>query len=352
MRPAPQLLLLLLCHAGLFVSVTPQNVCQRPPPQDGSELTGGQVFFEPGTEVMLSCSQGYTPTGGSRSIVCKSSGEWTERTLKCSRKRCPVPDQPQNGRVDFTDIVYESTLTYSCDEGYVLHGDVSSECLHTARWSNPFPECKPVTCDLPDVPPYAKIVYDRPVKGNITEFGFGGTYECRPPMVLFGNARATCGADGFWTRPPQCRLVMCPVPTSIDNGFLSFAEQREYGYKERVKYGCVDPFVLDGPKESECEETGQWSRKPVCRAPCSVDIKRGRILYNGKKIWIEDFEPNQVPHSQQVAVYCLDEARKCGYPVKAYCVDGLLEIPACFEEPNDLKYKLSSSLPSEITVCS
>ncbi|KAL6455634.1 hypothetical protein MHYP_G00354850 [Metynnis hypsauchen] len=351
MRPALQLLL--LCHAGLFASVTPENVCERPPPQDGSELVGGQYFFEPGTQIILSCSQGYTPSGGSRKMVCKSDGEWTERTLKCIPKRCPVPDAPENGQMNYDNIVYKSNVAYSCNEGFILHGARSTECLHNGQWSSPPPVCEPVTCGLPHIPPYAKIVYDRAFKGNVTKFGFGGEYQCRPPMVLFGNKRATCGADGFWTDPPECRLVLCPVPTTIENGFLSFAAQREYGYKERVRYGCPDPFVLDGPMDVECEETGSWSRKPVCRAPCTVDIKVGRILYKGQKIWIENFKPNRVLHTEQIAVYCLNKERNCGYPATTQCFDGVLQTPECYEEPSEETYKTNpNSLPSEINMCS
>lgn len=54
----------------------------------------------------------------------------------------------------------------------------------------------------------------------------------------------------------------------LENGFLSFAELREHGYREKVKYGCSDPYVLDGPSEIECEETGTWSSIPVCRGTC------------------------------------------------------------------------------------
>ncbi|XP_066515191.1 beta-2-glycoprotein 1-like [Hoplias malabaricus] len=265
MRPVLQLLL--LCVTGLFTSVSPENVCNRPPPQDGSEIAGGQMFFQPGTEIFLTCSQGYKATGGSRRMVCKSNGEWTARELKCSPRRCPALDPPENGKVHFNNIVYQSIIRFSCDEGFVLHGNESSECLHTGQWSNPPPECKPVMCGLPDIPPFAKIVYDRAFKGSVVEYGFGGMYECLPPMVLVGEKRAICGSDGFWTRPPACRLVMCPVPSDIENGFLSFAEQREYGYKERVRYGCIKPFVLEGPMEVECEASGTWSRKPTCRQP-------------------------------------------------------------------------------------
>lgn len=67
-----------------------------------------------------------------------------------------------------------------------------------------FPPHPAVTCDLPILPPYTKIVYDRPFRGDTVEFGFGGLYECLPPMVLRGNRRATCTADGTWTEPPEC----------------------------------------------------------------------------------------------------------------------------------------------------
>ncbi|XP_053493286.1 beta-2-glycoprotein 1-like [Ictalurus furcatus] len=267
MRPAFQWLLLLICHAWLITAETTDKVCPRPPEEDGTELSGGQLFFEPGTEVTLSCIQGYSSIGGSRKITCKSNGEWTERQLKCSPKRCPVPEPPTNGNADFNKIVYKSVITYSCNEGYVLVGASSSECLHTGQWSDSTPQCEPVTCGLPPIPPNTKIVYDRHFNGDTVEFGFGGLYECMPPMVLVGDKRATCTADGTWSKPPECKLVVCPVPLQIENGFLSFAELRQHGYNEKVKYGCHSPYILDGPAEVECEETGSWSRIPTCKAP-------------------------------------------------------------------------------------
>ena len=44
---------------------------------------------------------------------------------------------------------------------------------------------------------------------------------------------------------------------------------REHRYKEKVKYGCSDPYVLDGDAEIECQNTGNWSSKPVCRGESS-----------------------------------------------------------------------------------
>ena len=59
--------------------------------------------------------------------------------------------------------------------------------------------------------------------------------------------------------------VSCPIPKGIDHGFITFAVKREHSYKEKVKYGCSEHYVLDGPAEIHCDKTGNWSNKPVCR---------------------------------------------------------------------------------------
>ena len=47
-------------------------------------------------------------------------------------------------------------------------------------------------------------------------------------------------------------------------------------------------------------------------APCSVDIPRGRILYNGRRLWIKDLKPNKVFHNEKVSFYCMNAAGVCG----------------------------------------
>lgn len=66
-------------------------------------------------------------------------------------------------------------------------------------------------------------------------------------------------------------------------------------------------------------------------APCSVGIQRGRILYKGKRLWIEELDPNRVLHRDIVSVYCMNEARKCGYAMPTQCIDGRLDIPGCYD---------------------
>ncbi|KPP78405.1 hypothetical protein Z043_102091, partial [Scleropages formosus] len=186
-----------------------------------------------------------------------------------------------------------------------------------------------VTCGLPEIPKYGKIIHHKKSKDNTTAFGDSVTYECLPPQALFGNEIGFCTANGNWTKAPECRFVTCPVPPGIENGFISFAVKREHSYKEKVKYGCKVDYILDGPVEIECQKTGQWSTMPVCRG--KVDIERGRIFYNGQKIWIENLKPNKILHSEVVAVYCKNKEKACGYPVTSQCINGILRIPQCYE---------------------
>ncbi|XP_071360931.1 beta-2-glycoprotein 1-like [Trachinotus anak] len=346
--------LFLLCPFVFFTTVTSEedNVCFRPQLAANIEMDGIQRYFNPGAELVLSCKQGYSPVSGPRTIVCGASGQWTKTKLICIPKHCPYPDAPVNGELYYEDTVYKSTINYTCNEGYVLIGASSAVCQANATWSAPMPECKALTCGLAPIPKFGLIIYDKLISGNTTDYGVTGTYKCLPPYVVFGNARAECTVSGTWTKMPECRVVTCRPPENIKKGFKSNNEQRDFEFMETVKYGCEGDYALEGSLQIVCQQNGEWSEKPSCKAPCSVGIKRGRILYNGRKLWIGDLQPNRVLHKEIVSVYCMNKARKCGYAVPTQCIDGKLKIPDCFEEPSGVNYTLhSGSLPSEIEQC-
>ncbi|KAM7419025.1 hypothetical protein PAMA_016241 [Pampus argenteus] len=327
-------------------------VCFRPELGANIKVDGLQRYFRAGAEVTLSCKQGYTPVLGPRKIVCAASGEWTKTKLKCIPKRCPYPDLLPNGELYYEDTVYQSMINYTCHSGYTLTGGSTAVCLANGTWSIPVPDCKPVSCDLAPIPKFGMIIYDKSIRGNTTDYGVGGTYKCLPPYVLIGNARAECTASGSWTKTPECKVVTCPTPENIDKGYMSISLRRHYNFMETVKYGCIGDYVVEGSIQIVCQDNGQWSELPSCKAPCHVSIEKGRILYNGRKLWIKDLKPNRVLHKEIVSVYCMNKARKCGYAVPTQCIDGRLQIPECFEEPSFLNYNLhSNSLPSEITQC-
>uniref|UniRef100_A0A3B3TI89 Beta-2-glycoprotein 1 n=1 Tax=Poecilia latipinna TaxID=48699 RepID=A0A3B3TI89_9TELE len=289
-------------------------VCGRPRVSDGVDVSSMKRVFEIGEDVTLSCEQGYSPsTATPPRITCTATGEWTPANLACSRESRP-----------------QLLNTYLSLFRYVMVGANESRCLHDGTWSHPPPLCKGVNCPLPKPPREGRIVHDKAVTGTSTIYGQGWTYECNPPKAP-SYERGSCMADGSATEPPVCRDVSCSIPPRIANGVITFAVMRQHSYKEKVKYSCLEPYTLEGEAEIQCQNTGNWSSKPVCRAPCEVGIKRGRIFYNGRKIWIEDLRPNRVLHGEHVAFYCKNKAEKCGYPVASTCNDGNLPIPDCYE---------------------
>nr|XP_046265007.1 beta-2-glycoprotein 1-like [Scatophagus argus] len=349
---APTLALLFLSQLALYTTVTSVRVCGRPPVNDGIDNLTLKRVYEVGEEVTLTCKRGYLPsTATPRRITCTSTGEWTQSDLKCSPKMCPIPKPLQPLAMGRTEAPFKSVLNYTCDDGYVVQGANESRCLHDGTWSNPPPRCKAVNCPLPIPPTQGRIVYDKPVAETTTAYGQGWTYVCNPPKAP-SHERGYCMADGRATEPPVCREVSCPIPSGIPNGFLTFAVMRQHGYKEKVKYACNEHYTLEGEAEMQCQNTGNWSSQPVCRAPCTVGIKRGRIFYNAKKLWIEELKPNRVLHREHVVFYCLNRVDRCGYPVASTCNDGTLPIPECFEEPGRMEYTLrAKTLPSEIEMC-
>ncbi|XP_028993781.1 beta-2-glycoprotein 1-like [Betta splendens] len=349
---APTLAFVLFCQVALFSTVTSTKVCGRPPVTDGVDASALKRVYEVAEEVTLACEQGYSPsTATPQRITCTAAGEWTRSNLACSPKMCPIPRLLQPLALGRTEAPFKSVLNFTCDAGYVMQGANVSTCLHDGTWSNPPPLCKAVTCPLPKPPNDGRVVHDRTFTGTTTIYGQTWSYECNPPKAP-SYERGSCLADGSTTGAPVCREVSCPIPTGLPNGVITFAVMRQHGYREKVKYACNEHYVMEGEAEMQCQNTGNWSSKPVCRAPCTVGIKRGRIFYNARKLWIADLKPNRVLHGEPVVFYCLNKAERCGYPVASVCNDGSLPIPECFEEPSKMEYALKpKSLPSEIEMC-
>ncbi|TWW59473.1 Nucleolar protein 11-like [Takifugu flavidus] len=195
----------------------------------------------------------------------------TDGSGQDNAKRCPYPESLLNGEVYYTDTVYGSTINYTCDEGYTMNGADVSECLSNGMWSNPAPECKAVQCGLAPIPQFGKIIYNKHVEGNTTSYGTQGTYQCLPPYVLFGDAKAECTSNGNWTKTPECRVVSCPPPENIERGYMSSNAKRTYDYTETIKYGCHGDHVIEGSQQIVCQKYGNWSERPSCKGQSLSD---------------------------------------------------------------------------------
>ncbi|XP_072339851.1 beta-2-glycoprotein 1-like [Scyliorhinus torazame] len=326
--------------------------CGRPPGVNNANVMDGKRVYEPGEEVVYSCLRGYRGQGFSK-LVCPKNGVWNRPKLRCEPRSCPVPKLVENGEMHATDFIYGKQVHYICNEGYILKGLNHSTCLHDGTWSDQQRSCEPVQCPPPIPPENGKVIFrNTDMSNTVPVFGDIIFYECKKGLALIGNETGFCQANSKWTNAPQCKEVKCGFPPKIVNGFMVFALKKVYNYRDLIDYGCIENYILDGSRGITCEKTGNWTDKPMCRAPCILPVKRARIFYNGEKLWIDDLPKKRVLHKERVAFYCLNKEHNCGYPVLTQCIDSKIEIPSCFEEPSGFTYQIRfRSLPSEITQC-
>ena len=69
---------------------------------------------------------------------------------------CGIPQAPANGSVTVSGTTFNSTATYSCDSGYILHGNITRTCLETGLWSTSSPTCTGITL-------YSRILAHQPL---------------------------------------------------------------------------------------------------------------------------------------------------------------------------------------------
>ncbi|XP_052810112.1 deleted in malignant brain tumors 1 protein-like isoform X2 [Mya arenaria] len=139
-----------------------------------------------GVRVTYSCNSGYT-SSDAVIISCSTSG-WTTPPV-CHWDCGNVPVVQHSTYTAPTNTLLGARVTYSCNSGYTASGAEIILCS-TSGWTTP-PYCHPVTCSVPDVEDASKdsgatIVYNTTV-----------TYTCAESYIVTnGSLVRTCQADG------------------------------------------------------------------------------------------------------------------------------------------------------------
>ncbi|XP_016076072.1 PREDICTED: complement decay-accelerating factor [Miniopterus natalensis] len=126
-----------------------------------------QNYFPAGSVVDYECRVGYIRNHSlSSKLTCLQNFTWSIPDEFCTRKSCPDPGKIINGQVIIkTDILFGSSITFSCNPGYKLVGTAISYCLRKGTdigWSAPLPECKgksSPTSKVTPTPPKPTTVY-------------------------------------------------------------------------------------------------------------------------------------------------------------------------------------------------
>ena len=181
--------------------------------------------------------------------------------------------------VNLTSRTIGSTVTYFCNEGFILNGSAERVCQENGTWSiTPPPFCSPVTCPVLSNP-----------EGGVVELqgmspGDEAVYSCNNSSLnLIGQDIRVCGEDGEWEgEAPICEGLY--IATNIDTAFKGSLNSipteilcpdlpnplggvvnltsRTIG--STVTYSCSEGFILNGSAERVCQENGTWSITPFC----------------------------------------------------------------------------------------
>ena len=230
------------------------RLCSNPgAPVNG--YTNGSIFTYQSI-VQYYCNEGYQLSGDS-SAQCTATGDWNVTLPNCTLINCGDPGIAGNGTRIGDNFYYNSTITYSCNDGYNLTGTATLTCLSDGTWSAPMPTCPPVNCGDPGTP-------DNGTKTG-TNFTYNSiiTYSCNVGYNLMGADSLTCLSDGSWNGSlPSCDIVSCSDPGTPSNGHRIEAG---FLYNSVVSYNCETGYNLTGSETLLCLSNGMWNATvPFC----------------------------------------------------------------------------------------
>ncbi|XP_071819880.1 uncharacterized protein [Apostichopus japonicus] len=153
---------------GLYNLHCLHSPCDAPAPPDdfvfhSPNFTKGEMYPN-GTEIMYDCPDGLD-LNGHMTAVCLY-GVWTNEDAYCTGSPCenPAPANvdvivtPQNGEDEGKS---GSSVSYSCPNGFILHGSSSAVCLY-GRWIvETVPSCSAVCSKSTDCKSEQKSACDR-----------------------------------------------------------------------------------------------------------------------------------------------------------------------------------------------
>ncbi|XP_070554203.1 protein mesh-like [Ptychodera flava] len=183
-------------------------------PSHGNITFSGNTYLSRAT---LSCDIGYDVKGQSVRI-CTASGTWSGLSSSCFIATCPPLVIPNNGTINSTGNTYLSVATFSCNDGYNLHGSSVRTCTADGSWDGQSVSCKVVTCPI--------LV--TPKEGTMTSTGNTylsvATFSCNNGYNLHGSSVRTCTADGSW----DGQSVSCEAHSQEDVGSEDSAHKKSF----------------------------------------------------------------------------------------------------------------------------
>ncbi|XP_035953893.1 P-selectin isoform X6 [Halichoerus grypus] len=261
--------------SGLWTAAAP--VCEavqcpllEAPGKGSMDCVHPLAAFAYGSSCKFECEPGYQVRGWA-SLRCTGSGQWTAPSPACEALQChdlPAPNKAQvNCSHPFGAFRYQSTCSFTCNEGLHLVGASVLQCLGTGSWSAPPPECQAIPC-TPLLSPWNGTMNCVQPLGNS---GYKSTcrFACDEGFSLSGPQILDCTPSGHWTgSPPICEAIQCPELFAPEWGSLACSDtHKEFRVGSTCHFSCNKGFKLEGPNNVECTASGKWTAPPpTCEA--------------------------------------------------------------------------------------
>ncbi|XP_028344495.1 P-selectin isoform X3 [Physeter macrocephalus] len=226
--------------------------------------------FQYDTNCSFHCAKGFTLRGAD-TVRCADLGQWTEPAPVCQALQCqylPASNKAQvNCSHPFGAFRYQSTCSFTCDEGLLLVGASVLQCLDTGNWNAPFPECQAVTCAPLPNPQNGTKTCVQPLGDS--SYKTTCQFTCDEGFSLSGPERLDCTPSGHWTdSPPTCDAIKCPELSAPEQGSLDCPDTHgEFTAGTTCHFSCNKGFKLEGSNHVECTASGRWTApRPTCDA--------------------------------------------------------------------------------------
>ncbi|XP_065447088.1 complement receptor type 1-like [Chrysemys picta bellii] len=288
-----------------------------------------QSSFPVGKTINYTCRPGYSRHPWTEStITCLENRTWSEAFEFCKKKSCGHPGEPENGRVIITDLLFGSTVNFTCEEGHRLIGRPYRRCEISGTrvaWSGDIPICERIPClPPPDIP------NGKRTGKFMKNFSYGSavTYKCDSGYPLIGEASIHCttedGLNGVWSaRPPRCGEVRCPAP-QIRNGRRVSGDRHVYSYKDSVTFECNPGYTMKGHSLSQCQTDDTWDPplpvcEPVPQCPSPPAIANGKPSVQASAVFTTGTSVNYSCEpgyslTGQASIYCMASGTWSPFP--------------------------------------
>ncbi|XP_062499146.1 CUB and sushi domain-containing protein 3-like [Corticium candelabrum] len=216
-----------------------------PMPQLENGIVAGNRY-----DAIFSCFYGYRLLN-SGSAYCGKNSTWRypNQRPRCQVMRCKKLTSLLHGNVQTLDLTVNSTIDYACREGYIREGIKSRTCRAnkiTAYWDPP-EQTSTVSCKAKNCGrPEERLHCIR--MGNYFQYPGVVKYDRAYGHCIVGPKQIQCNSSGQWSNEtPSCKKIQCPPLSDPQNGTVLLSSEQRF-VDDTATYSCHSGYELNMDK--------------------------------------------------------------------------------------------------------